>query len=184
MLVSTRWAAVDHLQELISSQQCHQKWRILAEIPLLSSPMIINTLRVRIRAWLDAQNPASVLMWAPPAAIAGGASTPHSKQRGPFVIFIVLVLFCSCRQHLQREYESRRDLRISDRLPQGVWQHYARASSEWENEFNLNFLTALIQRIDTGCWSCTTRMRSCRKQLRLLAQRGQESNFPAYTVNQ
>lgn len=191
VLASTRWSCCWAPSGIYKLTIVPSKVENIGRNPITIESMIINTLRVRIRAWLDAQNPASVLMWAPPAAIAKwGLQTPLQTER-TFChfycfgfIFTVLVLFCSCRQDLQREYESRRDLRISDRLPQGVWQHYARASSEWENEFNLKFLAGLIQRTDTGCWSCTTRMRSCRKQLRLLAQRGQESNFPAYTVNQ
>lgn len=49
--------------------------------------MVINTLIVRIRTWLDAQNPASLLMRVPPAAIAKWCLTNLTSNREGLLSF-------------------------------------------------------------------------------------------------
>jgi len=84
-----------------------------------------------MKTWIDVQSLAFVLMRVPPAAIAKWCLTnTTSKQRGAFVVFIILFLFSNCKHDLQNGYKSGRNLRISERLLIGIWWHYARVSSE------------------------------------------------------
>lgn len=82
VLASTRWSCCWAPSGIDKLTIVPSKVENIGRNPITIKSMIINTLRVRIRAWLDAQNPASVLMWVPPAAIAKwGLQTPLQTER-------------------------------------------------------------------------------------------------------